>query len=189
MKDSDDITLLLGRTSEGDVEARAKLVDALYGQLRRLAAHQLRANRANHTLQPTALVHEAYLKTLGNGNVRYQDRVHFFAVAAKAMRQVLVDYARARATEKRGGGLEIVHLDQAAVFEQGRPQEILDVSAALEKLEAQDARAAQVVELRVFGGLTVEEAAKALGVSPRTVKREWALGRACLQRELSSKAQ
>ena len=105
------------------------------------------------------------------------------------MRQILVDYARARTTEKRGGGLEIVHLDEAMVFQQGRPQEILEVSAALDKLEAQDARAAQVVELRVFGGLTVEEAAEALDVSPRTIKREWALGRAWLARELSSEVQ
>ena len=182
-----DVTLLLERIGEGDVKAKAELVDALYGQLRRIAARQLRANRANHTLQPTALVHEAYLKMLGRAAIHFRNRAHFFAVAAKVMRQVLVDYARARLTDKRGGGVDIVHLEEALIFEKGQPQEILDLSEALEKLEVQDLRAYQVIELRVFGGLTVEETAEALDVSPRTVKREWNLGRAWLLGELRSR--
>jgi RNA polymerase sigma factor (TIGR02999 family) len=180
------VTLLLERTGEGDPKAKAELVDALYGELRRIAARQLRANRVNHTLQPTALVHEAYLKMLGGAETRFRNRAHFFAVAAKVMRQVLVDYARARLADKRGGGVDIVHLEEALIFEKGRPQEILELSEALEKLELQDLRAYQVIELRVFAGLTVEETAEALDVSPRTVKREWNLGRAWLLGELRS---
>lgn len=182
-----NVTLLLERVADGDVKAKAELVDALYGELRRIAARQLRANRANHTLQPTALVHEAYLKMLGGAETRFQDRTHFFAVAARVMRQVLVDYARARLSEKRGGKVDIIRLEEAQIFEKGRPQEILDLSEALTKLEAKDPRAYQIVELRIFGGLTVEQAAKALEVSPRTIKREWSLGRAWLRGELQSR--
>lgn len=182
------VTLLLERIGGGDVKAKAELVDALYGQLRRIATRQLRANRPNHTLQPTALVHEAYIKMLGSGDTHFRGRTHFFAVAAKVMRQVLVDYARARLAEKRGGGVDIVRLEEALIFDRERPQEILELGEALEKLEVKDLRAYQVVELRIFGGLTVEETAEALDVSPRTIKREWNLGRAWLRGELTSRS-
>ncbi len=182
------VTLLLERVGDGDVQAKAELVDALYVELRRLAVRQLRSDRRNHTLQATALVHEAYLKMLGGAKVRFRNRAHFFAIAARAMRQVLVDYARARLTEKRGGDFRLVRLEEATVFDRGQPREILELGAALEKLEALDPRAHQVVELRFFGGLSVEETAEALDVSPRTVKREWNLGRAWLRGELGAGA-
>lgn len=183
-----EITRLLESVGQGDLDAKARLVDALYSELRGMASRQLRANRANHTLQPTALVHEAYLKMLGGDSAPLKNREHFFAVAARVMRQVLIDYARARTREKRGGGSPVVQLEDATVFDQGQPKEILDLNEALERLEDKDPRVHRVVELRFFGGLSVDETAEVLELSPRTVKREWSLGRAWLRGELRQEA-
>jgi RNA polymerase sigma factor (TIGR02999 family) len=183
---SGEITLLLAEMKRGNHEALPKLVPLLYDELRRLASHFLREERPGHTLQPTALVHEAYLKLAGQ-RAGFENRAQFMAVAAQAMRRILVDYARQRVAAKRGGGIALAELDVATVgatVEQS--QELLAIDEALEKLAAMDAQQGRVVELRYFGGLTVEETAAALGISPRTVKREWAMAKAWLRVEISS---
>ncbi len=179
-----DITALLHRTKAGDKEAEGELINALHGELRRLAGALLRGRRRDHTLQPTALVNEAYIKLMSGQQVSWQDRVHFFAVAARAMRQILVDHARRAMAEKRGGGAEMVTLEMGMPFERARPVELLAVNQALDRLEEHDPRVHRVVELRFFGGLSVEEAAEVMGISTRTVRREWSLGRAWLLGEL-----
>jgi RNA polymerase sigma factor (TIGR02999 family) len=175
----------LRRLQEGDREAEAHLIEKVYGELRKLAASYLRRERPGHSLQPTALVNEAYLKLTKLDRLGWQDRSHFFGVAAHLMRQILVDHARARRAEKRGGGVGVVPLDEALILEKGRPMEIIALDEALDRLHEKDPRAAKVVECRFFGGLSVEETAQVLGVAARTVKRDWNLGRAWLQRELS----
>jgi RNA polymerase sigma-70 factor (ECF subfamily) len=180
------ITLLLADMKRGDPAALPKLVPMLYDELRRLAGSFLRGERPGHTLQPTALVHEAYLKLVGQRG-GFENRAQFLAVAAQAMRRILVDYARQRLAAKRGGGGALLDLEVAeagATVEQSR--ELIAVDQALEKLTALDARQARVVELRYFGGLTVEETAAALDIAPRTVKREWAMAKAWLRVEISS---
>lgn len=181
-----EITVLLRRAKTGDKEAESMLMGELYGELRRLAGSYLRANRPNHTLQPTALVNEAYIKLMGGQQVSWQDRTHFFAVAARAMRQILIDHARRLMAEKRGGDVEVVSLEKGMPFERARSVELLAVNQALDRLAEKDPRVHQVVELRFFGGLSVEETAEAMGISPRTVRREWSLGRAWLLGELGS---
>jgi RNA polymerase sigma-70 factor (ECF subfamily) len=181
-----EITVLLAEMKRGNSEALPKLVPLLYDELRKLAGHFLREERPGHTLQPTALVHEAYLKLAGQ-RAGFENRAQFMAVAAQAMRRILVDYARQRVAAKRGGGVALTDLDIASVgatVEQS--QELLAIDEALEKLTALDPQQARVVEMRYFGGLTVEETAAALAIAPRTVKREWAMAKAWLRVEISS---
>lgn len=165
-----------------------EILPALYAELRRLAARSLRSERSSHTLEPTALVNEAYLRLSTQSQVHWRDRAHILGAAATAMRRILVDHARARDAEKRGSGAEKVELDEGLVglsIEASKSAELLALDRALEQLEALDPRMVQVVELRHFAGLSIEETADALGISPATVKREWTLARAWLHRELS----
>lgn len=181
-----EITVLLAEMKRGNSEALPKLVPLLYDELRKLAGHFLREERPGHTLQPTALVHEAYLKLAGQ-RAGFENRAQFMAVAAQAMRRILVDYARQRVAAKRGGGVALTDIDLATVgatVEQS--QELLAIDEALEKLTTIDPQQARVVEMRYFGGLTVEETAAALAIAPRTVKREWAMAKAWLRVEISS---
>lgn len=181
-----EITVLLAEMKRGNSEALPRLVPLLYDELRRLAGHFLREERPGHTLQPTALVHEAYLKLAGQRG-GFENKAQFMAVAAQAMRRILVDYARQRVASKRGGGLAPADLEIATVgatVEQS--EELLAVDEALARLAAIDPQQASVVELRYFGGLTVDETAAALDIAPRTVKREWAMAKAWLRVEISS---
>lgn len=180
------VSALLHRVNQGDRQAESELISGLHRELRRLAAGYLRTNRPNHTLQPTALVNEAYMKMLGSEKVTWQNRAHFFGVAARAMRQILIDYARARQTEKRGGDAGTLQLDESLVFDKARPSELLALDTALDHLREEDERAHRIVELRFFGGLTVEETAEVMGISPRTVKRTWSFGRAWLRAQLAA---
>ena len=185
-----DVTVLLHSLSAGDAAAQADLFRAVYDELRRMARAARRREREGHTLATTALVHEAYLRLTDGGAIDWQCRNHFFAVAAQAMRRILVDWARARMAQKRGGGAAHVSLD--ALAEAGTPptaearaEELLALDEALVRLAALSPRQARVVECRYFGGYTIEETADALGVSPTTVKDDWALARAWLHRALS----
>ena len=180
-----DVTILLRRWSDGDERALNRLMPLVYEELRRVAHRRLAGERSGHTLQTTALVHEAYAR-MADADLRLEDRAHFFALAARTMRRILVDYARARLTEKRGGGAEAVTLDRVSVklADKGEPAEILALHEALEALERQDSRKAQVVEAHIFGGLTYEETAEALGISPATVARDLQMAKAWLAREL-----
>lgn len=179
-----DITRVLVAYREGEKGAFDRLMGMVYDDLRRIAHHQLRRHRPGQTLSTTGLVHEAYLKMVDQSRVSWQDRVHFFRISSRAMRQILVDYARRRAAEKRGGGQVETTLDEgwAAVAEQAGT--VLELNAALERLAEVDERLVQVVECRFFAGLTEEETAEALGVSARTVQRDWRRARAWLQEEL-----
>lgn len=179
-----DITELLVDWSKGDREALNKLTPLVYGELHRLASRYLRHERANHTLQTTALVHEAYLRLVDQRNANWQNQVQFFAVAAQLMRRILVDYARSHGAAKRGGGYAKLSLDEAMIVSKEKIEDLMAVDEALNSLAAIDLQQSRVVELRVFGGLTVEETAEVLGVSPRTVKREWSMAKAWLHRQL-----
>lgn len=181
-----DITVLLLAWRDGDEAARGQLAEAVYGELRRVAQRHLRRERPDHSLTPTALVHEAYLKLIDQRRVQWQNRAQFFAIAARLMRRVLVDHARARATAKRSAGLSIA-LDEVDVSTAPMDVDVLAIDAALDELAAVDERQSQLVELRFFAGLTVEETASALGVAPITVKRDWALARAWLFRALQGR--
>jgi RNA polymerase sigma factor (TIGR02999 family) len=161
----------------------AELVSALYAELRRLAHHYMRDERAGHTLQTTALVHEAYMRLADLDRMQFRDRDHFTAVAATMMRRVLVDYARARARDKRGGGISIVSISRAEDLPQ-TAVDLLGLDQALDRLARMDPPRARMVELRFFGGLTIEETAHLLGVSPKTVTRDWAIAKAWLHHEL-----
>ena len=176
---------LVDRATRGDAPALEALMPLVYAELRRLAAHYLKGERPGQTLQPTALVHEAYLKLLKDRPERWQNRAHFCAIAAHSMRQVLIERARARDALKRGGGQPRVTFDEglpAAAAE--RPIDVIALDAALERLAALDPHQARIVELRYFGGLSIEETADAMGISPATVKRHWAVARAWLAKEL-----
>ncbi len=172
--------------SEGQAagSGAATLAPEAYQELRRLAEACFRGQPADHTLEPTALVHEAYLKLAEGSPGRWADRTHFLAVAATAMRQILVDHARGRAAQKRGGGCDRITLDESAVGTSERDVDLLALDEALIRLAEQDERKARVIELRFFAGLTIEETAQALGVSPITVNRDWWLARAWIQRAL-----
>jgi RNA polymerase sigma factor (TIGR02999 family) len=174
-----EITGLLAALREGDRGALDRLFPLVYRELHDRAHRQLARRRPGDTLSTTALVHEAYLKLTDSAHQSYQDRVHFFAVASRAMRQILVDYARRTAAAKRGGG-HAVSLDPEAVADLGRAEELLALDEALTHLEKLDGRLARIVELRFFGGLSVEETSDALEISPRTVKRDWRKARAFL---------
>ena len=196
------VTQLLVQWRSGDEQAFARLTGILYQQLRSLAERHLRRERAGHTMQETALVHEAFVRLMDQQDVDWQNRKHFFALASKLMRQILVDHARARMAGKRGGGAAVLSLDEMSdPTEGGAPidatptalqhldahtqEHVSAVDEALQRLEQVDPQQAQIVEMRYFGGLTIEQTAEAAGVSEATVKREWALARAWLRRELS----
>lgn len=183
MSDTDEITALLSALSRGDQSARDRLYPLVYRELHQRAHGQLARFRPGDTLSTTALVHEAYLKLAGAAAQSFQDRVHFFSVASRAMRQILLDYARRAIAAKRGGG-QAVSLDPAVMPDPGRPEELVALDEALERLAAADERLARIVELRFFGGLSVEETAVAVGSSPRTVKRDWRKARAFLYQAL-----
>ena len=178
------MTLLLRQVANGNHDAGAKLIPFVYQELHRLAKHRLRLERPGHTLQPTALVHEAYLKLVAQREVNWESRAQFFAFASHLMRRILVDYARGRLRAKRGGKQARVPLDKAFVVSRGRTDELLALDESLARLEKLDPRQGRVVELRFFGGLSMEETAKVLGVSSKTVKREWSTAKAWLYREL-----
>jgi RNA polymerase sigma factor (TIGR02999 family) len=182
-----DVTRLLIAWSDGKEEAAAPLMDAVYGELRRVAHAYLMRERRDHSLPATALVHEAYLKLVDQRRVRWQNRAHFFAVAAHVMRRLLVDHARARAATKRGMALTIP-LDGIDAEAEGKSADLIALDAALAKLALLDPRQARLVELRYFGGLTIDEAAAVLDVAAITVKRDWALARTWLYRELGGTA-
>jgi RNA polymerase sigma factor (TIGR02999 family) len=180
-----DVTLLLKRLGAGDRDAVDQLVPLLYNELRRLAAYYLRQERSNHTLQATALVHEAYLRMIDQRAVEWKNRSHFFGVAAQVMRRILVDCARKHKALKRGGSsLPTVSLDEAVVLCEENAAELVALDGLLTRLTALDAQQGRVVELRFFGGLSVEETAQLMQLSPATVKREWAMAKAWLAREL-----
>jgi RNA polymerase sigma-70 factor, ECF subfamily len=181
-----DVTALLLAWGRGESDARERLIPLVYAELRRIAAGAMAAERRDHTLEPTALVHETYLKLVRQPGVTWQSRAHFFGVAARLMRQVLVDHARGHAAAKRGGGKPRLTLDSAlAAAAGGNEIELLALDDALTALSAIDDDQARIVELRFFGGLSVPETAEALGISPATVKREWAIARAWLFRRLA----
>jgi RNA polymerase sigma factor (TIGR02999 family) len=182
---SSEVTrLLLEQRVAGDSDASRRLFELVYDELRRLASSLMRRERAEHTLQPTALVHEAFLRLVGAPRIAWQDRAHFMGIAARAMRQILVDHARRHAAAKRGGRLQRVTLSDDAAEAPADEVEVLELHEALERFATLDPRAARVVELRVFGGLSVPEAAHVLEISPRTVDGDWAVARMWLSREL-----
>jgi RNA polymerase sigma factor (TIGR02999 family) len=181
-----DVTDLLVDWSNGDQQALNKLMPLVYDELRRLANRYLRNERPGHTLQTTALVHEAYLKLVGQKQANWQNRVQFFAAAAQVMRHILVDYARSRRAFKRGGDYCRLSLDEAIISSKEKDPDLLSLNEALNSLAAIDPQQSRVVELRVFGGLTVEDTAAALGISPRTVKREWSMAKAWLHRQIKN---
>jgi RNA polymerase sigma factor (TIGR02999 family) len=185
MADSaENVTQLLRNWSQGDERAASELLPIVYEELRRLARRYMRNERPEHTLQTTALIHEAYLRLVDQRKTQWQNRAQFFAVAAHMMRRILVDYARRRAYQKRGGGSFNVFLEENAVIARERGPEIVALDSALERLAAIDARKARVVELRYFGGLETQEIADVLGISAVTVTRDWKMAKALLRQEL-----
>ncbi len=185
---SNDATAILSLLCDGDSDAADQLLPLVYGELRALAGHLFEHERAAHTLQPTALVHEAYVKLIRAENVDWNGRAHFMAVAAKAMRQVLADHARKRNAEKRGGrDWQRVTLDDALSDWQSSDVDVLEFSEIIDELAKLSPRQAQIVDLRVFGGLTIDESAHVLGVGPTTVKADWQIAKAWLKRALADK--
>jgi len=182
---SHDITERLLKWSDGDQQALAELMPLVYDELRRIAGRCLDQERADHTLQPTALAHEAYLRLVDLRQMRWKDRAHFFALAAELMRRILVDHARARNAERRGGGARKVALDEVVGLAAEREVDLIALDDALNSLARFDERKSRLVELRFFGGLSLDEAAEALGVSQATVVRDWALAKAWLRREIN----
>jgi RNA polymerase sigma factor (TIGR02999 family) len=184
-----EVTQLLNQIEQGNVAAASDLLPLVYAELRRLAGHKMSKERPGQTLQPTALVHEAYIRLVGDEAVKWDGRSHFFAAAAEAMRRILIESARRKKSLKRGGDMNQRDLaDDVAINNSADLDELLDLDAALTKLAAQEPELAKLVELRYFAGLSVEEAAQALGVSTRTVKRNWAFARAWLGREMNHEA-
>jgi RNA polymerase sigma-70 factor, ECF subfamily len=181
-----DVTILLTELNKGHSQAVSKLLPIVYGELRRLAGRYMRRERENHTLQATALVHEAYIRLVQNSSVDWEDRAHFFGIAAQVMRHILVDYARGHGREKRGAGQNFVALEEALVFSPEKSVEFLQLDESLQQLSKLDPRQARIVELRYFGGLTVEETAHVLGISPKTVKRDWSVAKAWLHGDLKA---
>jgi RNA polymerase sigma factor (TIGR02999 family) len=179
-----DVTIILDAIQRGDRRAPEELLPLVYDELRKLAAFKLAQQTPDQTLQPTALVHEVYLRLLGREHRSWQDRKHFFAAAAEAMRHLLVDRARRKATARHGGGWQRLDLDNVVVAASTTDENILLVNEALEKFAAHDAAGAELVKLRFFGGLTFPQAAKVMGISERTAQRSWAYARAWLFREI-----
>jgi RNA polymerase sigma factor (TIGR02999 family) len=184
-----ELTLLLSQWRAGDQAAFDRLLPVVYAELRRLASSYMRGERPDHLLQTTALVHEAYLRLVDHPEASYETRNHFFAVAAQVMRHVLVDYARARCRAKRGGGTSALPLEDVAVISDERAEEVIAVDSALEGLMAFDLRKGRIFELRHFGGLSVDEAAQVLKVSPATIARDWRMAKAWLRRAIASESQ
>jgi RNA polymerase sigma factor (TIGR02999 family) len=180
-----EVTQLLLAWSHGDRAALDRLIPLVERELHRLAHLHMRRERAGHTLQTTALVNEAYVRLVDASRVEWQDRAHFFAVSANLMRRILVDFARMRQYQKRGGGAVMITLDEDEIPSPQPAPDIVALDAALEQLAVLDPRAAKIVELRFFGGLTVEEAAEVVSLSPRTIKREWAAAKAWLLGEMT----
>jgi len=178
------ITQRLVAWSDGDPQALEGLMQLVYKELRRLANHYLRSERPDHTLQPTALVHEAYIRLVGQNQVRWQNRAHFFGVAAQMMRRVLVDHARANCRAKRGGAAQKLSFDETINLYQRQDKQIVELDESLTRLREIDSRKSEVVELRYFGGMSVEETAEILGVSVNTVMRDWNMAKAWLYQEL-----
>lgn len=174
------VTQLLVEANKGDKSALDELLPLVYDELRRVASHQLAGERSNHTLQPTALVHEAYLRLINQHSVDWQNRLHFFSIAAEMMRRILVTHAIAKKTEKRGSGATILALDEAVSFPNKPEIDLIALDEVLTKLAEFDEQQAKIVELKFFGGLTVEEIAEVLGVSVRTIGREWRAAKAWL---------
>jgi RNA polymerase sigma factor (TIGR02999 family) len=186
---SGQVTELLARWSKGDGEAREKLVPVVYDELRRIARHLLSDRGGNQTLSSTALVHEAYLRLVDQTSVQWNSRPHFFAVAAQLMRRILIDHFRMQHAKKRGGDSVTLVLDEATALPHRREVDLVALDHALNLLSTLDERQCRLVELRFFGGLTIEETAQALNISPATVKREWATARLWLLREMDRSAQ
>ena len=184
-RSADDVTRLLHEVQQGAPGASDKLAGMVYRELHDLAVHYMRGERSDHTLQPTALVHDAYLRLIDQRHVSWQNRAHFYGIAAQAMRRILVDHARRKHSAKRDGG-ERVTLDESVVDAADKSIDLLALDDALQQLAALDARQAQVVELRFFGGLNIEECAEALGVSVATVNRDWTMARAFLRRQMDA---
>lgn len=185
---SGEVTILLRKLAQGQPEVADQLVALVYQELRRIAGAYMRDERPSHTLQPTALVNEAWLRLVDQTQVDWRDRAHFFGVAARMMRRVLVDHARAHLTSKRGAGAQVLNLDWIEMeASPWKLEEILAVHEALSRLSQFDPLQAQIVEMHYFAGMTVKETAEALGISPRTVDREWAMASAWLRRELSGR--
>ena len=181
-----DVTSLLRELSTGNQDVLAELIPLVYDELRRLAAYHLRQERSNHTLQATALVHEAYLRLVDQRHVDWKNRSHFFGVAAHLMRRILLMHARRIHAAKRGGSAARISLDEAVVFTREHSAELLALDELLNRLVALDPQQARVVELRFFGGLSVEETAELMGISTATVKRDWAMAKAWLAREMGA---
>ena len=186
MSDATDITVLLRAVASGDATALEQLLPQVYAQLRSLARARLRGEQVGHTLTPTDLVHEAYLKLVPLPDVEWQSRAHFFAIASRAMRHVLVDHAERRSAAKRGGGQTMLALSDDGLATATPLDDLIALGDALSRLERVDARQARVVECRFFGGLSLEETAEALNISPATVSRDWTFARAWLHRELDA---
>jgi RNA polymerase sigma factor (TIGR02999 family) len=182
-----DVTRLLVNWTNGDKKALEALMPMVYGELHRLARRYLRRERSDHTLQSTALVHEAYLRLVDQKGVQWQNRAHFFAVAAQMIRRILVDHARTHNAEKRGGGACMLALDEAIAVPQRRDLNLVALDEAINGLAAIDPQQGRIVELRFFGGLSIEETAEVLSISPATVKRDWAVAKAWLYRDLSGR--
>jgi RNA polymerase sigma-70 factor, ECF subfamily len=184
MAEKPEVTKLLKKAQNGDRESLDRLLPVIYDELRRVAANQLQKERADHTLQATALVHEAYLRLLEQREVDWQNRAHFFSIAAEMMRRILVNYAVQRNTQKRGLGAARLSLDEAISFSDEKDFDLVSLDDALKQLAEYNAGAAHIVELRFFGGLTIEETAEVLGISDSTVKREWRMAKAWLKAQL-----
>ena len=179
-----DVTTLLNDLARGNDQAASKLIPLVYSELRRIAANYMRRERTDHTLQATALVHEAYLKLVGQRFMDWQGRAHFFGIAAQMMRRILIDHARSHLRDKRGGGAVAVPLEDALVFAPEKSSDLIRIDKSLERLAKIDPRQAKIVELRFFGGLTVEETAEVLAISRITVKRDWSMAKAWLHGDL-----
>ncbi|MFQ5680324.1 MAG: sigma-70 family RNA polymerase sigma factor [Gemmatimonadota bacterium] len=182
--EGNDVTTLLRAAGTGDRRSARELLPLVYDQLRRAAQLQMAGERPDHTLQATALVHEAYLRLVGSDAEGWENRAHFYVAAAEAMRRILIDHARKRGRLKRGGDRVRVPLSAVYLAEEADPEEIMSVENAIRRLESRDPRMAGIIRLRFFAGLSVDETAAALGLSDRTIRREWAVARAWLEREL-----
>jgi RNA polymerase sigma-70 factor (ECF subfamily) len=179
------VTALLHDLEKGDRKAASRLIPIVYSELRHLAAHYMRGERPGQTIQPTELVHEAYLRLVRQERIDWQGQTHFFAMAATSMRRILVERARGKKAEKHGGGGEKIQLDEALAFSPNKPTDVIAIDEALNRLAELSPRQSRIVELRFFGGLKVDEIAKIERVSPRTVKQDWRLARAWLHREIA----
>ena len=183
-----EVTRILNSIQDGDNQAAGQLLPLVYDELRKLAGYKMAGESSGHTLQATALVHEAWLRLVGSSPQSWQNRAHFFGAAAEAMRRILVEHARRKQSLKRGGGAERVELDESAIVLAAPPDELLAVHEALDKLAVEDASAAELVKLRYFVGMTMEEAASALGLAKRTAENLWTFARVWLHREIRGRS-